>query len=72
SVPLHTATLQGFTACLHVLLRAGADVNAQGYDGLTALHQACHSGNVDAAKLIIAAGANLEARTRSRQGTTPL
>ena len=72
SFSLQSAAHNGSTACVRLLLRAGADANARGYDGLTALHQACHSGNVDAAKLIIAAGGNLEARTRSRQGTTPL
>ena len=69
-VSLHSAAVQGFTACVRLLLRAGADVNYRSIDGATPLHDACHSGRVDAAKVLIAAGANLEAR--SRQGTTPL
>ena len=69
-VSLHSAALQGFTACVRLLLRAGADVNYRSIDGATPLHDACHSGRVDAAKVLIAAGANLEARTNA--GSTSL
>jgi hypothetical protein len=69
-VSLHTAALQGFTACVRLLLRAGADVNYRSIGGATPLHDACHSGRVDAAEVLIAAGANLEARTNA--GSTPL
>jgi len=69
-VSLHSATVQGFTACVRLLLRAGADVNYRSIDGATPLHDACHSGRVDAAKVLIAAGANLEARTNA--GSTSL
>ena len=68
--PLHNAAYHGSAACLRLLLRAGADVDARGNIGGTPLHTASGSGRVPAAKVLIAAGANLEAR--SRQGTTPL
>ena len=65
---LYSAATRGFTACVRVLLRAGADVNAQSDDGFTALHAG--KGRVDAIRLLIAAGANLE--VRDRPGATPL
>ena len=51
-------------------MRAGADPNSPANNGATALHAASDNGSVDAAKLLIAAGASLEARTRT--GTTSL
>ena len=65
---LYSAATRGFTACMRLLLRAGADVNARSDDGFTALHAG--KGRVDAIRILIAAGANLEARTNS--GSTPL
>ena len=70
AVALHDAAYKGFPACMRLLLRAGADVNARGNDGGTPLHAASQTGRIDAATLLIAAGANLEAR--SRKGNTPL
>ena len=70
AVALHDAAVGGSTACVRLLLRAGADVNARGNNGATALHDACCHGRVHAAELLIAAGANLEAR--DRLGATPL
>ena len=71
AVALHIAAYHGFTACVRVLLRAGTDVNARGNDDTTPLHTASNKGHVDAAKLLIAAGASLEARDRL-VGATPL
>ena len=70
AVALHNAANKGFHACLRLLLRAGADVNARGNNGATPLHSASGNGRVHAAKILIAAGANLEARTKI--GSTPL
>ncbi len=67
---LYCAASRGFTACVRLLLRASADVNARSDDGFTALHAASGKGCVDAAKLLIAAGANLE--VRSQRGNAPL
>ena len=69
-VALHLAAHCGNTACICLLLRAGADVNARANSGTTPLHRASQYGRVPAAKLLIAAGASLEARTKS--GSTPL
>ena len=67
---LHSAAGHGFTACVRLLLRAGADVNARGIIGATPLHIASQHGRVHAAKLLIAAGANLLAR--DQHDFTPL
>ena len=69
-VALHVAAHHGSTACICLLLRAGADVNARANIGTTPLHTACLYGQVHAVELLIAAGANLEAR--KQYGFTPL
>ena len=69
-VALHDATSNGSTACVRLLLRAVADVDARANSGFTPLHTASENGRVDAAKLLIAAGANLEAR--NQYSFTPL
>lgn len=55
---------------LALLLAAGANVEAQGPSGLTALHLACYLGNTRTAEQLIDAGANVEAR--QAEGYTPL
>ena len=67
---IHEAAHNCSTACLCLLLRAGADVNARGNNGATPLHIASEAGHVDAAKVLIAAGGHLEARTKIN--STPL
>ena len=62
SVPLHCAAYHGCTACLRVLLRAGADANSRAHTDATPLHSACARGWLHAVKLLIAAGAHKEAR----------
>ncbi|MGI9628832.1 MAG: ankyrin repeat domain-containing protein [Longimicrobiales bacterium] len=47
-----------------VLLRSGADVNAAQGDGMTALHWAASRGDLRLARMLIQAGANLDAGTR--------
>ena len=44
------------------LLDGGAEVNAK-RDGDTSLILACHNGHVDAARLLLARGADIEAKT---------
>jgi uncharacterized protein len=53
------------------LLRDGADVNTAQGDGMTALHWAATKNDVDLAKVLLYAGANLKATTRIG-GYTPL
>ena len=55
SVPLHCAAYHGCTACLRVLLRAGADANSRAHTDATPLHSACARGWLHAVKLLIAA-----------------
>ena len=50
-------------------LAAGANVNARGDDGGTALHAAAVAGEADAVRLLLAAGADVNAR---RNGLTAL
>ena len=54
-----------------LLLERGAEVNARNRDGRTPLHDAAVSGHREMAELLIAAGADLEARD-SESGVTPL
>jgi ankyrin repeat protein len=56
--------MRGDLVAVRALLKQGADVNAAQGDGMTALHWAASNGNVDMAKVLIYAGANLEAVTR--------
>jgi len=53
------------------LLEHGADVNAAQGDGMTALHWAALNGDLDAAKWLVYAGANVHATTRLN-AITPL
>ena len=46
------------------LLQEGADVNTAQGDGMTALHWAAVNGQLDTAKMLLYAGANLRATTR--------
>lgn len=55
---------------LALLLEAGANPNAVGPDGSTALHQAVQSGRLDDVRLLARAGAALDAR--NRDGLSPL
>lgn len=69
--PLHAAasSLSPDLDIMANLVAAGADVNARGHDGsrsgcieVTALHSAAESGNVEAVRFLLDAGADIEAR----------
>ena len=49
---------------VRTLLKEGADVNAAQGDGMTALHWASRSGDVELAQMLLYAGANVKATTR--------
>ena len=64
------AVMNRDVAGLRALLQKKAEVNAPQIDGSTALHWAVYHDNLQAADLLIAAGANPKAVTR--EGVTPL
>ncbi len=63
--PVADAAMRRDPAALRLLLRQGADVNAPQGDGMTALHWAARYDEVDQARMLIVAGARLEASTRN-------
>jgi len=65
------AAMQGNRDAVRTLLKDGADVNTAMGDGMTALHYAAARHDVDLAKLLLYAGANVKATTRIG-GYTPL
>jgi ankyrin repeat protein len=68
---LADAAERGDREAVRTLLKQKADVNAVQGDGSTALHWAAYKDDVDMARLLLAAGANVKATTRIG-GITPL
>ncbi len=62
--PLADAAMRDDVAAVRALLAQGADVNTPRGDGMTGLHWAALNGNAEIARLLIGAGADLEAVTR--------
>jgi ankyrin repeat protein len=58
------AASRGDRDAVRDLLKTGAEVNGAEGDGMTALHWAAMKDDVEMARMLIAAGANLDARTR--------
>ena len=58
------AAMQGNHDAVKALLKEGADVNTAQGDGMTALHWAVQKGDVDLARTLLYAGANVKATTR--------
>jgi len=71
STTLLDAAKEGDAAAVRTLLTQGADPNFARGDGLAALHMAADEGHVEVVRLLIAAGAGVDARTRIG-GYTPL
>jgi ankyrin repeat protein len=65
------AAMHGNKDTVRALLKDGADVNTALGDGMTALHWAAQKGDVELAKMLLYAGANVKATTRVG-GYTPL
>jgi ankyrin repeat protein len=62
--PLIQAVRQGNVEAVAMLIQRGEDLNATDGDGLSALHWAAERGDLEAARVLIAAGASLDAGTR--------
>ena len=62
--PIADAARRDDIEAVRALLVAGADVNAPHGDGMTGLHWGALNGNAEMARLLIDAGATLEATTR--------
>ena len=69
-VPLVDAVKMGDSAIVRRLIADGADPNAGEADGTTALHWAARRDDVEAASLLLDAGADVDAA--NRYGVTPL
>ncbi len=69
--PLHDAVKDADIARLHELISAGEDLEAQDKFVGTALHWAVLTGNADAARILIEAGADVNNHARG-EGTTAL
>ena len=59
------AAMRGDTAAVRSLIRQRVDVNVPQGDGMTALHWAATHGNVTEVRLLLGAGARVEAATRN-------
>jgi ankyrin repeat protein len=68
--PLHSASAGGHAEVATVLLKAGAEVNANDNGGRTPLHAAATGGRADVVTVLLKAGAEVNAR--AGDGTTPL
>lgn len=68
--PLMEAASAGHIEIIELLIRHGADVNAQSSTGNTPLMYACAGGHVEAVKTLLSHGANVE--DHNENGHTPL
>ena len=67
--PVADAAMRGDHGSVRALLQQGADVNAAQGDGMTALHWAADRGDLEMARMLVYAGAGLDAVTRMAEYT---
>ncbi len=69
--PLHYAARSGYSECVKLLIKAGANVNyAPGREKVTPLHSALRDNQIECVKLLLAAGA--DKNKADLYGNTPL
>jgi ankyrin repeat protein len=61
-VALHISVSGGHIELVRLLLEKGIDLNSSSRDGVTALHYACTTSQVDIVQILCEAKANLEAK----------
>uniref|UniRef100_G1QW90 Ankyrin repeat and SOCS box protein 10 n=1 Tax=Nomascus leucogenys TaxID=61853 RepID=G1QW90_NOMLE len=66
---LHEACAAGHTACVHVLLVAGADPNIADQDGKRPLHLCRGPGTLECAELLLRFGARVDGRSEEEEET---
>jgi len=69
---LHAAAAQDDPKLIQTLIKRGANVNAKDANGTTPLAVAAMLGKAKATRALIAAGADVNARSRNLDGATPL
>ena len=57
--PLHVAAQQGREDVVKQLIAEGRSVNEMNFDSMTALHEACLSGQIRCVQLLLDLGANV-------------
>lgn len=68
--PIYLSSRFGFPRLVQKLLDAEGDVNAEGWNGESALHEACRFGHGKVVEILIARGADVNARNKN--SCTPL
>ena len=67
--PLHIAAFWGDSELIETFLEAGADIDSAGEDGFTPLHYAIQQDKVEAARLLMERGANLQKKDSTYRQT---
>ena len=60
---MHMAAAVGDVVNIRRMVAEGADVNVQGPQGVQPLHEAAYHGHVDAVRVLVELGADVEAST---------
>jgi len=72
NTPLHAAASGKHSKIIRLLLDHGAAVNARQHGGWTAMHAAAQNGDLESARQLVAAGADIAARADNNQSPLDL